>query len=82
MDVPNDFFDPRGTAVKGIEAMEHFYRKIGMPVNMKELIGREVTDEEIAEMVRKCSRDYTITLGSMEKLDSDDMTAIYRMARG
>lgn len=82
MDVPNDFFDPRGTAVKGIEAMEHFYRKIGMPGNMKELIGREVTDEEIAEMVRKCSRDYTITLGSMEKLDSDDMTAIYRMARG
>ena len=82
MDVPNDFFDPRGTAVKGIEAMEHFYSKIGMPVNMKELIGREVTDEEIAEMVRKCSRDYTITLGSMEKLDSDDMTAIYRMARG
>jgi alcohol dehydrogenase YqhD (iron-dependent ADH family) len=81
MGVPNDFTDPEGTALKGIEAMERFYRAIGMPVNIHELIGREVTDEEIREMVRKCSRDYTRTVGQFKVLDTHDMEAIYRMAR-
>ncbi|MBR4002369.1 MAG: iron-containing alcohol dehydrogenase, partial [Bacteroidales bacterium] len=44
MDVPNDFTDPEGTALKGIEAMERFYNRIGMPINIKGLIGREVTE--------------------------------------
>ena len=81
MNVPNDFTDPEGTALRGIEAMEIFYRNIGMPVNIHELIGREITDEEIHEMVRKCSRNFTATTGSFKVLYADDMEAIYRMAR-
>ena len=81
MDVPNDFTDPEGTALKGIEAMERFYRAIGMPVNIKELIGRDITDDEIKEMVRKCSRDYTATCGALKVLQAADMEAIYQMAR-
>ena len=81
MNVPNDFTDPEGTALRGIEAMEIFYRNIGMPVNIHELIGREITDEEIHEMVRKCSRDFTATTGSFKVLYAEDMEAIYRMAR-
>ena len=30
-DVPNDYNDPEGTALKGIEAVERFYHAIGMP---------------------------------------------------
>jgi len=82
MDVPNDFSDPEGTAIKGIEAVERFYHAIGMPINIKELIGREVTDEEIKEMARKCSRNYTTTCGGLKPLDSNDMEAIYKLARG
>ena len=82
MDVPNDFTDPEGTALKGIEAMERFYHAIGMPINIKELIGRDITDEEIKEMTRKCSRDYQHTSGHLKVLHADDMEAIYRMARG
>ena len=82
MDVPNDFTDPEGTAEKGIEAMERFYHAIGMPVTIKELIGRDITDEEIKEMTRKCSRDYQSTCGSLKVLQAADMEAIYRMARG
>ena len=82
MDVPNDFTDPETTALKGIEAMERFYHDIGMPVNIKELIGRDITDEEIKEMTRKCSRDYQHTSGQLKVLHADDMEAIYRMARG
>ena len=81
MDVPNDFSDPEGTALKGIEAMERFYHAIGMPINIKELIGKNITDEEIKEMVRKCSRDYQRTCGSFKVLQAEDMEAIYRMAR-
>ena len=81
MDVPNDFTDPEGTALRGIDAMERFYRSIGMPVTIHELIGRDVTDDEIREMVRKCSRNGTATQGSFKVLHPEDMEAIYRMAR-
>ena len=82
MDVPNDFTDPEGTALKGIEAVERFYHAIGMPINIKELIGRDITDDEIHEMTRKCSRDYTATCGSLKELNAEDMETIYKMARG
>ena len=82
MDVPNDFTDPEGTALRGIEAMERFYHAIGMPVNIKELIGRDITDAEIKEMTRKCSRDYQQTCGCLKVLKAEDMEAIYQMARG
>ena len=81
MDVDNDFSDPEGTALRGIEAMERFYHAIGMPINIKELIGRDITDEEIREMTRKCSRDYKATCGCLKVLKADDMEAIYRLAR-
>ena len=82
MGVPNDFTDPETTALKGIEAMERFYHAIGMPINIKELIGREITDGEIKEMVRKCSRDNTHTCGCLKVLKAEDMEAIYQMAKG
>ena len=82
MDVPNDFTDPEGTAHKGIEAVERFYHAIGMPINIKELIGRDITDDEIHEMTRKCSRDYTSTCGGLKVLCADDMEVIYKLARG
>ena len=81
MGVPNDFSDPEGTALRGIEAIEQFYHAIGMPINIFELLGREVTDEEIREMARKCSHDGTTTSGSFKVLHREDMEAIYKMAR-
>lgn len=82
MGVENDYTSPERTALAGIAAMERFFRAIGMPVTIKELIGRDITDDEIGEMVRKCSRGGTMTQGVFKVLREDDMTAIYRMARG
>ena len=82
MDVPNDFTAPEGTAEKGIQAMERFYHAIGMPINIKELIGRDITDAEIKEMTRKCSRDNERTCGALKVLKAEDMEKIYQMARG
>ena len=81
MGVENDFAHPDETAEKGIRAIEDFYRKIGMPTNIHELLGREITSDEIDEMVDKCSRGGTITLGAMEVLKPEDMRNIYQMAR-
>ena len=80
MGVTNDFSHPEETALKGIEAIEQFYRQIGMPTSIPELIGRQATDEEIMLMVRKCSRDGSMNIGAMEVLQPKDMEAIYRMA--
>ena len=81
MGVPNDFTDPEGTAQKGIEAMERFYHAIGMPINIHELIGRDITDEEIKELARKCSRNYKSTQGRFKVLNAEDMENIYQMAK-
>ena len=67
-------------ALKGIEAIEAFFRSIGMPVSIPELIGRPLTSQEISELVEKCSRGGKITIGAMEVLTSADMTKIYQKA--
>ena len=64
----------------GIEAIERFYRAIGMPTNIPELIGRELTEGEIKELARKCSHDDGRTIGGFKVLDKNDMTEIYKMA--
>ena len=43
------------------------------------VFGKE-SEAEIAEMVRKCSHNYTVTQGRFKVLQPEDMTAIYRMA--
>lgn len=80
MDIDNDFTDLEHTALRGIKAMEDFYRAIGMPTSIKELIGREATDEEIIKMADQCSCNDRITVGNLKKLNREDMIAVYRMA--
>ena len=80
MGVLQDFTNPRMTALRGIEAMEAFFKSIGMPTSIPELIGRKATDEEIAIMAEKCSRGGSITIGAMEVLDQGDMAEIYKLA--
>ena len=81
MGIENDFAHPDETAEKGIRAIEEFYRKIGMPTNIRELLGREITADEIEEMVKKCSRGGTLKLGSIEVIDTEAMRKIYQMAK-
>lgn len=75
-----DFKHPSATALEGIQAMEAFYRLIGMPVSIPELLGRALTDEELQLLAEKCSRGKTLAIGNFKKLHYDDMLAIYRMA--
>lgn len=68
------------TALAGIRAMEAFYRRIGMPTNIKEL-GVEPTDEQIEEMAAAVAVVCGDPFGSAKKLTKKDVAEIYRKAR-
>lgn len=67
------------TALKGIEAMEDFYRRIGMPTNLREL-GITPTEEQIQQMAESCARASGGSKGSAKVLYQEDMAEVYRRA--
>ncbi len=69
------------TARRGIEAMESFYRKLDMPVCLRDM-DIEVSEEQMRELAEKCSHFGKRTIGCIKKLDKEDMYQIYRNARG
>lgn len=77
--VPNAEDTDESLALKGIAAMEEYFRSIGMPINLHEL-GIEPTDEQIQELAVKCSYFGTRTIGGFRILNTEDMEQIYRMA--
>ena len=64
-------------ALKGIEAMEDFYREIKMPTNLREL-GVNATEEDLVTMAHKCAVGVGGEMGSAKLLNENDMLAIYR----
>ncbi len=79
MDVENTGSDEE-IALKGIEAMENFFREIHMPTSLNEL-GVSATDEQLAEMAHKCAVGVCGAKGSAKLLYEADMLEIYRAAR-
>ena len=77
---PANCSDPMETGLRGIEAMERFFREINMPASIHEM-GIEVSEEDILEMAHKCSFFGTRTIGGFRTLDEKDMAEIYRMAK-
>ena len=67
-------------ALKGIEAMEDFYREIKMPTNLREL-DVEATDEDLKLMAHKCAVGVNGGKGSARFLKEEDMLEIYKMSR-
>ena len=64
-------------ALKGIEGMEDFLRRIHMPTNLREL-GVSPSEEDLAVMARKCAAGVGGAKGSARLLREEDMLAIYR----
>lgn len=80
MGVPNNFRDQEATALEGIQALESFFRHIGMPTKISDL-GIELTEAQIKELAYKCSFNNTRTIGNFKKLTLEDMENIYRAAK-
>ena len=67
-------------ALLGIAAMENYFRSIGMPVTLSELLGRTVSEEEIQTLAHNCALATGGKVGSAMVLYEADMANIYRMA--
>ena len=67
-------------ALKGIEAMEDFYREIKMPTNLREL-GVNATEDDLKLMAHKCAVGVDGGKGSARFLREEDMLEIYRMSK-
>ena len=81
MGVADDATDPERVALEGVAAMEAFYRTMGLPVNIPELMGgRILGEDELQEMARRCSRDGSFRVGAMKCLGREEMLEIYRLA--
>ena len=65
------------TALKGIAALEDFFRRIGMPTNLREL-GVSASEEDLALMARKCAVGVNGAMGSARLLREEDMLAIFK----
>ncbi|MCQ2144342.1 MAG: iron-containing alcohol dehydrogenase [Bacteroidales bacterium] len=81
MGVNTDGMSAEEAAEAGIQAMEAFYHSIGMPTSIHELLGKEITDEQIAEMADKASNYGRKTLGALKVLERQDMVNIYTLAK-
>ncbi len=72
---------PAGTdeeiALKGIEALEDFFRRIHMPTNLREL-GVSASEEDLVTMAHKCAVGVDGSKGSARLLGEEDMLAIYK----
>ncbi len=73
--------DDRTAAEAGIAKTNEFFKALGMPLNLHELLGHEVSEEEIAALAKSCSWDHKRTVGSFRVLDYDDMAAVFRFAK-
>lgn len=72
--------DDQETALKGIEAMEDFYRRIEMPVCIRDM-GILLTEEQMRKLAEKCGHFGRRTVGCVKKLTEEDMYQIYVLAR-
>lgn len=66
------------TALRGIAALEDFFRSIHMPVTLREL-GVEPTEEQILAMAASFAKSSGGKKGTAKVLYEADMAAIYRM---
>lgn len=80
-DLPMNFEDPGGTALEAIGVTEEFFASIGMPVTIRELLGKEISDEIIAELAEKCTFFGKRRIGGLAVLDNPQIINIYKAAR-
>ena len=78
MDVKDEGTDEE-IALKGIEAMEDFYRSIKMPTNLREL-GVNATEEDLVTIAHKCAVGVGGEMGFAKVLNEQAMLEIFRMS--
>ena len=73
--------DDMKASEEGIEKTNAFFKSLGMPISLTELLGHTPDDAEIERIADACSYGRTRKIGSFKILDYDDMVAIYKACR-
>ena len=73
--------DDEKAAEEGILRTNAFFRSLGMPLSLTELLGQAPTDEELEALATECSYGRSRRIGSFRVLDYDDILAIYKACR-
>ena len=66
-------------ALRGIDAIEKFFREIKMPTSLKEL-GIQATEQQLADMAYRCAVAVGGSRGSARRIYEEDMLKIYQAA--
>ena len=72
--------DDKEVALTAISKTEEFFKAIGMPLTLTELLGHKPSEEEIADIVRECTFNHSRKIGLLRRLDENDIRKIYEMA--
>lgn len=75
-----NYGDPARTAAEGIEKTEAFFASLGMPVNLSQLAGRVLEEQELVEMTDLCISLGRTSIGNTRVLYKEDVLNIYRAA--
>lgn len=67
-------------AVQAIEAVEHYFTKLEMPVSIGQMKIGVLADDVLLEMADRATKGDTVELGSFKKLKKQDMYEIYKAA--
>ncbi|MGD8400384.1 MAG: iron-containing alcohol dehydrogenase [Bacillota bacterium] len=77
-DVEYDFTNPEWTALEGIRRLKEFYRRLGMPLTLREL---QVPDDCLEAMAAKAIKPWLNSLGGVNRLSKEDVLAVLKLAR-
>lgn len=72
--------DEKKLALQGIVETENYFRKIGMPVSLKEL-GIFPDDDEVRKLAMDATMGNTVKLSRLKPLSADEVYEIYQMAK-
>lgn len=77
MNVEYDHFRPNLTAERGIQALEHFFRDLDMPLSLTDL---QITEDHLFPTMAKSATRFG-PVGTIKKLSDSDVVKIYEMCR-
>lgn len=75
-----NYENPEETALAAIAATETYFKSLGMPINIPELMGRALTGDEMKALSVKCTTFGRRKIGGFVKLGEDEILDIYRAA--
>lgn len=67
-------------ALETIKHFEEFFASLNLPINISQLIGRVLTDEELTYLTSMCTDNNTKTIGNFSPLNYQDVYAIFKLA--